>query len=141
SPGCTVPGASGQGAPGPGGTTAKRLDTHTPLIGSAGCDAYQLTQWVPRPLWVRMFHNALVVRLVLDAARMPSPSGRGSVKPWMPCLCGRFPVATDVHSIGDSIGWSDARLPHTPRSRKPFTFGMSPRSTSGRMTFQSAASQ
>lgn len=114
---------------------------HTPLIGSAGWLANQPTAWVRIPSWVSIFQRALQVRLVLVIGRIPEPSGRGSVKPWMPCLAGRLPVAMEVHSIGESIGWRVARLPQTPCSIKRLRLGISPLANKGRMIFQSAASQ
>src|SRR3954447_25118527 len=59
----------------------------------------------------------------------------------MPCLCGRFPVAIEFHSIGDKIGCSVARLLITPSPMKRSNVGIKPASSSGWMIFQSAASQ
>ncbi len=58
----------------------------------------------------------------------------------MPCLNGRFPVAMEVHSIGESGGCSVAICPVAPFSTRRWTLGILPASMSGWMTFQSAAS-
>ncbi len=58
----------------------------------------------------------------------------------MPCWNGRFPVAMDVHSIGESGGWSVAICPLAPFFTRRCTLGILPASMSGWMTFQSAAS-
>ncbi len=59
----------------------------------------------------------------------------------MPCLKGRFPVAIDVQSIGESGGFSVATRPMAPRSTRLCRLGILPASMSGWMAFQSAASQ
>src|SRR5579871_1175880 len=59
----------------------------------------------------------------------------------MPCWYGRLPVAMDVHNIGDSGGCSVAIGPLQPFSTSPWTLGILPACISGRITFQSAASQ
>jgi hypothetical protein len=74
---------------------------------------------------------ALVFRERFVTGRMPAPSGEGSVNPWMPCLNGRLPVAIDVQSIGERIGWSVAKLAIAPRSTSRATVGILPASTSG----------
>ncbi len=86
----------------------------TPLIGSAGLVANQPTMLDLSPFWLRMFQIALHLREVLRTGPMPVPSGKGSVKPQMPCLSARLPVAMEVHSIGESTGCIVARLPRTP---------------------------
>ena len=48
-----------------------------------------------------MFQIALVRRETVVIGRIPPPRGTGSVKPWIPCLNGRFPVAMEVHSMGE----------------------------------------
>src|SRR5579871_4884370 len=58
----------------------------------------------------------------------------------MPCLNGRFPVAMEVHSIGESGGCSVAICPETPLVTSDRTLGMRPALMSGWMTFQSAES-
>ena len=72
---------------------------------------------------------------------MPSPSGVGSENPWIPCLNGRFPVAIDVQSIGESGGCNVAMCAIDPCSTSLCTLGIFPASISGLITFQSAASQ
>ena len=88
-----------------------------------------------------MFQTALVFRERFVIGRTVPDCGSGSEKPWMPCLYGRLPVAMLVQSIGERAGWSVARFPITPVSTSRPTWGMSPMSTSGEITFQSAASQ
>src|ERR1700727_2775112 len=87
-----------------------------------------------------MFHKAFVFRERFVIGCTPRPSGVGSEKPWMPCLKGRFPVAIEVHSIGESGGCSVAICPMTPFSTRRWTFGILPESIRGWITFQSAAS-
>src|SRR5579859_6478286 len=87
-----------------------------------------------------MFQTAFDFRERFVTGRTPLPSGAGSVKPWMPCLNGRFPVAMEVHSIGESGGCSVAICPMAPFLTSRWTLGILPASMSGWMTFQSAAS-
>src|SRR5580704_1857299 len=58
----------------------------------------------------------------------------------MPCLKGRFPVAIEVQSIGESGGCKVAICPIAPFSTSRCTFGILPASIRGWITFQSAAS-
>ena len=67
------------------------------------------------PFWLRIFQIALHFREVLLTGPMPLPSAKGSVKPQIPCLSARFPVAIDVHSIGESTGCIVAKFPRTHR--------------------------
>jgi len=85
-----------------------------PLIGSAGCPANQPRTWVLYPRCVRMFHSAFTLREVLVTGRTPPVCGSGSMKPRMPCLSGRLPVAMEFHSMGERIGRSVAIFPMTP---------------------------
>ncbi|GBE01438.1 hypothetical protein BMS3Bbin06_00981 [bacterium BMS3Bbin06] len=71
---------------------------------------------------------------------MPPLWGSGSVNPRIPCLNGRFPVAMDVQSMGESFGERVARFPITPSSMNPAMLGIFPPSTRRWMIFQSAAS-
>ncbi len=115
-------------------------ETITPSIGSAGWLGHQPMTMLRRSFWLRMFHSAFDVRERLVTGRTPLPSGAGSVKPWMPCLNGRFPVAMEVHSIGERGGCSVAICPVAPFQTRRSTLGILPASMSGWMTFQSAAS-
>ena len=139
--GWTVPARNGQGLP--SGATAcwKWLDTIAPRIGSAGELGHQPTTSEVWPVWLRMFQTAFVLRERIVIGRTVPDCGSGSEKPWMPCFRGRLPVAMLVQSIGERGGWSVARLPITPFSTSRPTWGMSPMSTRGEITFQSAASQ
>ena len=110
-------------------------------MGSAGWLANQPRAWVLNPCWVRIFQMALTLREVLETGRRPPVCGSGSMKPWMPCLSARFPVAMEVHSMGERMGRSVARFPITPLLTRSLSAGISPRSRSGLITFQSAASQ
>ena len=112
----------------------------TPLIGSAGLVANQPTIFDFSPFWLRMFQIALHFREVLLTGPMPLPSAKGSVKPQIPCLSARFPVARDVHSIGESGGWSVAICPVAPSFTSRCRLGILPPSMSGKIIFQSAAS-
>ena len=75
-----------------------------PRIGSAGCEGHHPTTMLLFPFWWTMFHSALVLRPRLLMGRTLKPSGVGSVKPKMPCLGGRLPVAMEVHTMGLSGG-------------------------------------
>src|SRR5580700_8500176 len=109
-------------------------------MGSAGWLGHQPITTLRRSFWLRMFHSAFDVRERFVTGRTPLPSGAGSVKPWMPCLNGRFPVHMEVHSIGERGGWSVAICPVAPFLTSHWTLGILPASMSGRITFQSAAS-
>src|ERR1035438_8698949 len=87
-----------------------------------------------------MFHRAFDFRDKFVTGCTPRPSGVGSEKPWMPCWNGRFPVAMEVHSIGDSGGCSVEICAIAPRSTSRWTLGILPASINGWITFQSAAS-
>src|SRR5262245_2373210 len=63
-----------------------------------------------------------------------------SVKPWMPCCSGRFPVAIVVHRLGESVGVRVERWPNDPRSISARRFGHLPCARSGRRTFHSRPS-
>ena len=71
----------------------------------------------------------------------PPVCGSGSLKPQMPCLSGRFPVAMEFHSMGERIGRSVARFPMTPRLMRNSSAGILSGIEQGVITFQSAASQ
>ena len=86
-----------------------------------------------------MFQTALVRRPRLLIGRTPPVSG--SLNPCTPCLNARFPVAIDVHNMGESTGTRVLRLPMTPRDKKRSRCGIAPSSSSEVMIFQSAASQ
>src|SRR5579863_7729310 len=87
-----------------------------------------------------MFQSAFDFLDRLLTGCTPRPSGVGSEKPWMPCLNGRFPVAMEVHNIGESGGCSVEICAIAPFSTSRWTFGILPASISGWITFQSAAS-
>jgi len=93
------------------------------------------------PRCVRMFHNALTFREVLVTGRTPPVCVSGSMKPRMPCLSGRLPVAMEFHSMGERMGRSVARFPMTPWLTKSSSVGINPWSRRGLIIFQSAASQ
>ena len=70
----------------------------------------------------------------------PLPSDVGSVNPKIPCLNGRFPVAIDVHSMGESDGRQRRQIAHHAVVDHPGNVGASAPSIKRWMTFQSAAS-
>ena len=80
---------------------------------------------------VRIFQTAFTLRVELDVGRTAPVVGSGSVKPRIPCLSARMPVAIEVHSMGDRIGCSVARFPITPSSTIFPSVGMSPWSING----------
>ena len=82
-----------------------QLLTITPSIGSAGWDGHQATTLHFFPVWLSMFQTAFDFRLTLVMGRTDFPSGVGSLKPWMPCLYGLFPVPMELQSIGLRAGW------------------------------------
>src|SRR6185437_11268742 len=59
----------------------------------------------------------------------------------MPWLKGRLPVAIVVHSIGEKDGCNVVRRAVHPALMRRWMLGILPAAISGRMTFQSAASQ
>ena len=139
---CTTPLISGQGALTElGACSIRRLLTHVPLIGSAGCEAYQPTACTRSALCVRMFQSALVLRVVLADTRTPSPDGFGSTKFRMPCLSAVLPVAMVDHSSGESLGSMVRRFARVPAAISAARLGICPRASSGSMICQSAASQ
>src|SRR5579871_6019393 len=112
--GCTAPGGNGHGLSIGATAYGNRSETEMPLIGSAGCPANQPRTWVLYPFCVRMFHIAFTLRDVLVTGRTLPVCGSGSMNPRIPCLSGRFPVALELHSMGERIGRKVARLPITP---------------------------
>ena len=88
-----------------------------------------------------MFQSALVVRVVDEMMRRVPFSGSGSTKFSTPCLSAVLPVAMLVQSKGESFGSSEVMSPRTPRWMSPCRFGITPCTSSGSMSFQSAASQ
>ena len=88
-----------------------------------------------------MFQIAFTFREVLVTGRTAPVCGSGSMKPKIPCLSGRLPVAMEFHSIGESTGRRVARFPMTPWLMKSSSVGINPWSSSGLAIFQSAASQ
>src|SRR5580700_1519808 len=87
-----------------------------------------------------MFHSAFDFRERFVTGCTPRPSGVGSENPWMPCLNGRFPVAIEVHNMGESGGCRVEICPLAPCSTRRCRLGILPAFMSGQMTFQSAAS-
>src|SRR5579871_1175516 len=90
--------------------------------------------------WLKMFQMALLRRDRFVTGWTPRPSGVGSENPNMPCWKGRFPVAMEVHSIGERGGCMVAICPAAPCSTRRCVACIFPASMSGWMTFQSAAS-
>ena len=124
-----------------GSPSCRRLVVTLPLIGSAGCDAYQPTTLVAKPFCDRMFHSALVLRVVLDETCKPEPSGFGSTKLSTPCLSAVLPVVIELQRSGESLGSSVPRSAREPASTKRRRFGILPAANSLLIRIQSAASQ
>ena len=118
-----------------------RSVTRVPLTCSAGQVAHQAMNCDSSPRSVRMFHSALTRRKRLDMGTLRPVSGSTSRKSMMPCSSGALPVATVVHSSGESMGVLERRSARTPRRSSPARAGSRPAFSSGSITCQSAPSR
>jgi hypothetical protein len=80
-------------------------------MGSAGCEGHHPTTCGIYPFKFNMFHMAFTFREVDVTGLIAVFSVSGSIKPNIPCLSGRIPVATVVQSIGEKGGSNVAIFP------------------------------
>src|SRR5881409_2746911 len=97
-----------------------------PCTGSEGQVAHQATNADERPASVKMFHKALTLRERLEIGMRRPVALSFTRKSTMPCCSGVFPVATVVHSRGDSAGDIVFMSPQAPCLLRRARFGRFP---------------
>src|SRR5213594_1393397 len=112
-----------------------------PWTDSEGQVAHHATKADDFPASVNMFQRAFTLRHRLETGTTCPVFGSFARKSMMPCSSGGLPVATLVHSKGDSQGIIVFIFPQAPRALRRSRLGSCPFAISGLMISQSAPSR